>query len=168
MLKMQDWMFSQQWLWRGTGTEEPSFTTYNSRTILDLMLQAVCRRSIFCLLGECIDHIKRDVDAVSQELMELHLCLAGDLFAEIVDLIDSITAGKVSCVSEDGLARHCKKFQCVHKTQQPPFTIRRQSSIWPKCRWRLQLVRPWAKVLTVLWYRRPTWGGSWRCPAEDR
>jgi hypothetical protein len=52
------------------------------------MLPGGYRRPNFSLLGERINHIKRDVDAISQELMELRLCLARDLFADDVDLLD--------------------------------------------------------------------------------
>jgi hypothetical protein len=41
------------------------------------------------------------VYAISQELMAW-LCLARDLLADDIDLLDGITAGKVSHVSEDG------------------------------------------------------------------
>jgi hypothetical protein len=48
------------------------------------------------------------------------LRLARDLSGEDWDLIDHITIDKVSRLAEEGKAKHCKKFQRLHRTQHPP------------------------------------------------
>jgi hypothetical protein len=49
------------------------------------------------------------LDAVSTELLGLHLRLARDLAGEDWDLVDRITIDKVSRLAEEGKAKHCRK-----------------------------------------------------------
>jgi hypothetical protein len=46
--------------------------------------------------------------------------LAGDLSTDDSDLIDRFTTEKVPRFTEDRKAKHCKKFQHLHKPQYPP------------------------------------------------
>jgi hypothetical protein len=50
----------------------------------------------------------------------LYLYLAGDLSTDEWDLIDHIMTEKVSSITEDRKAKHCKRFQRLHKAQHPP------------------------------------------------
>jgi hypothetical protein len=59
------------------------------------------------------------MDAVSKELFKLHLRLAQDLSADDWDLFDPITTEKVVCTADDVRARHCRKFQHLHKDHHP-------------------------------------------------
>jgi hypothetical protein len=78
----------------------------------------VKRRTSFSLLKERIHYTRRELDAVSRELLKLHLLLASTLSAVDWDLIDSIT-NEVLRLADDVRARHCRKFMQLHKTQHP-------------------------------------------------
>jgi hypothetical protein len=82
----------------------------------------IYRRTSFCLLRERIHHTRRELDAVSTELMGLQQRLARYLSGGDWDLIDRITTEKVSRLAEEGKAKHCNKFQRLHRTQHPPLS----------------------------------------------
>jgi hypothetical protein len=55
--------------------------------------------------------------------------LAGDLSADDWDLIDRFTTQKVSPAAQDGKAKHCKKFQRLHKTQHTPLPLTNRKTV---------------------------------------
>jgi hypothetical protein len=62
----------------------------------------------------------KELDTLSKELFKLHLCLAQGLSADDWDLIDRITTEKILCTADNVRARHCRKFQHLHKAQHSP------------------------------------------------
>jgi hypothetical protein len=87
-----------------------------------LLMHAVLQEKKACIKGIHEEYHLLGYDvvlSVSTELLGLHLCLAWDLSSDDWDLIDHITIDKVSRLAEDGKAKHCRKFQRLHKTQHP-------------------------------------------------
>ncbi|PNF41399.1 hypothetical protein B7P43_G14428 [Cryptotermes secundus] len=72
------------------------------------------------MLRERIHQTRRELDAVSRELIKLHLLVARVLSADDWDLIDRITTQKAVNIGDQARARQCKKFINLQKTQHPP------------------------------------------------
>jgi hypothetical protein len=71
------------------------------------------------IFRERIHYTRRELDAVSRELLKLHLLLASTLSAVDWDLIDRVTNEKVLRLADDVRARHRRKFMQLHKNQHP-------------------------------------------------
>ncbi|XP_023703193.1 uncharacterized protein LOC111862215 [Cryptotermes secundus] len=72
------------------------------------------------MLRERIHYTSRELDAVSKELIKLHLRLTQVLSAADWDLIDRTTTQKAVNIDDGATTRQCKKFINLHKTQHPP------------------------------------------------
>ncbi|XP_021918665.1 uncharacterized protein LOC110829347 [Zootermopsis nevadensis] len=77
----------------------------------------IYRRTSFCLLRERIHHTRRELDAISRDLLDMHLRLAAELSTADWALIDRITFKRASRVAADDKVRQCIKLQRLHGAQ---------------------------------------------------
>jgi hypothetical protein len=71
------------------------------------------------LLRERIHHSRCELDSTSQELLEIHILMAGALSEPDWTLIDRLTFEKASGIDEDSKARQFDKFLHLHEKQHP-------------------------------------------------
>ncbi|XP_021931121.1 uncharacterized protein LOC110835326 [Zootermopsis nevadensis] len=77
----------------------------------------IYRKTSFCLLRERIHHTRRELDAISRDLLGMHLRLAAELSTADWALIDRITFERASRAAADDKVRQCHKFQRLHGAQ---------------------------------------------------